>query len=172
MNLVRREGSQGSAYRPRSIDDQVGRLVEDMFEDIFSATLMPYSPLSRSEQGGVMVPRVSLKETDKAYELEADIPGVEKSDIRISIENRRVTIEAEEKRDATPQQAEGTPQSGQSGQSAQATRMERYYRRYATSFMLPTEVDDTSAQARLENGVLRLTLPKKQADQARRLTVQ
>jgi HSP20 family protein len=116
-----------------------------------------------------MVPRVSLKETDKAYELEADIPGVEKSDIRISIENRRVTIEAEEKRDAMPQQAEGTPQSGQ---SAQATRVERYYRRYATSFMLPAEVDDTSAQARLENGVLRLTLPKKQADQARRLTVQ
>ena len=177
MNLIRRDGSHGSAYRPKSLDEQVGRMVEDMFEDLFSSTLMPYSPVSRTDQD-VITPRVNLRETDKAYELEADIPGVEKDDVRISIENKRVTIEAEEKRDVTPQQAEGqaqpaeSAQSGQPGQQRQQSRMERYYRRYAASFMLPTEVDDTSAQARLENGVLRLTLPKKQAAQAKRLTVQ
>ena len=128
----------------------------------------------------MITPRVNLRETDEAYELEADIPGVEKDDVRISIENKRVTIEAEEKRDVTPQQAEGQAQSAQSGQSTpsvqsgrqgQQPRMERYDRRYAVSFMLTAEVDDTSAQARLENGVLRLTLPKKQAAQAKRLTV-
>ena len=177
MNLIRRDGSQGSAYRPRSLDDQVGRMVEDMFDDLFSSTLMPYSPVSRTSQD-VITPRVNLRETDKAYELEADIPGVEKDDIRISIENRRVTIEAEEKMEATSPQGQGQAQSaqpaqsGQSGRQGQQSRMERYYRRYAVSFMLPAEVDDTSAQARLENGVLQLTLPKKQAAQAKRLTVQ
>jgi HSP20 family protein len=177
MNLIRRDGSHGSTYRPRSLDEQVGRIVEDMFENLFSSTLMPYSPVSRTEQD-VITPRVNLRETDKAYELEVDIPGVEKDDVRISIENKRVTIEAEEKRDVTPQQAEGQAQSAQSAQSGQPgwqgqqSRMERYYRRYAVSFMLPAEVDDTSAQARLDNGVLRLTLPKKQAAQAKRLTVQ
>jgi HSP20 family protein len=183
MNLIRRDGSHGSAYRPRSLDEQVGRMVEDMFEDLFSSTLMPYSPMSRTDQD-VITPRVNLRETDKAYELEVDIPGVEKDDVRISIENRRVTIEAEEKMEATSPQGEGQAQSGQSGQSGQSAQsgqsgrqgqqsgMERYYRRYAVSFMLPAEVDDTSAQARLEKGVLRLTLPKKQAAQAKKLTVQ
>ncbi|MES2537369.1 MAG: Hsp20/alpha crystallin family protein [Pseudomonadota bacterium] len=180
MNLIRRDGSQGSAYRPRSLDDQVGRIVEDMFEDLFSSTLMPYSSVSRTDQD-VITPRVNLRETDKTYELEVDIPGIEKDDVRISIENRRVTIEAEEKMEATSPQGEGQAQSGQSGQPAQSgqsgrqgqqSRMERYYRRYAVSFMLPAEVDDTSAQARLEKGVLRLTLPKKQAAQAKKLTVQ
>lgn len=180
MNLIRRDGSrgsqglQGSVYRPRSLDEQVGRMVEDMFEDLFSSTLMPYSPVSRTDQD-VITPRVDLRETDQAYELEADIPGIEKDDVRISIENKRVTIEAEEKRDVTPQQAQSQAQSAQSGQSGrqgQQSRMERYYRRYAVSFMLPAEVDDTSAQAKLENGVLRLTLPKKQAAQAKKLTVQ
>lgn len=175
MNLVRRDGSRasqsslGSAYRPRSLDEQVGRLVEDMFEDLFSSALMPYSPVSRIDQD-VMTPRVNLRETDQAYEVEADIPGIEKDDVRISIENRRVTIEAEEKMEATSPQGQSA-QSGQSGRQGQQSRMERYYRRYAVSFMLPAEVDDSSAEARLENGVLRLTLPKKQAVQAKRLAV-
>ena len=174
MNLIRREGSHVSAYRPRSLDEQVGRIVEDMFEDLFSSTLLPYSLVSGTGQKKIM-PRVNLRETDMAYELEADIPGVEKDDVRISIENQRVTIEAEEKRDVTPPQAEGqaqTAQSGQPGWQRQQPRMERYYRAYAASFMLPAEVDEAGAQARLENGVLRLTLPKKQAAQAKRLTVQ
>jgi HSP20 family protein len=176
MNLIRRDGSHGSASRPRSLDEQVGRMVEDMFEDLFSYTLMPYSHVSRTDQD-VITPRVNLRETDKAYELEADIPGVEKDDVRISIENRRVTIEAEEKMVAMSPQGESKAKLGQSAQSRQSewqgqqSRTERYYRRYAVSFMLPVEVDDASAQARLENGVLRLTLPKKQPAQAKRLTV-
>ena len=41
MDLVRRGGSHGLPYRPRSLDEQVGRIVEGMFEDLFSSTLMP-----------------------------------------------------------------------------------------------------------------------------------
>jgi HSP20 family protein len=48
---------------------------------------------------------------------------------------------------------------------------ERTARRYLRSLALPTEVDDAAAQARLENGVLQLTLPKKQGGEARRLTI-
>jgi HSP20 family protein len=50
--------------------------------------------------------------------------------------------------------------------------MERYSRRYAVSSILHAEVADASAQTRLENGVLQVILPKKQAAQAKRLTVQ
>ena len=49
---------------------------------------------------------------------------------------------------------------------------ERTARRFMRSFALPTEVDDGSAQAKLENGVLQLSLPKKQGTEARRLTIQ
>lgn len=180
MNLTRRDVARGSAYRPRSLDEQVGRMVEDMFEDLFSSTLMPYSPAPGTGPD-VIAPRVNLRETDNAYELEADIPGVEKDDVKISIENRRVTIEAEEKMEASSPQAgaeaqsaqsAASTQSGQAGRPVQQSRQARYYRRYAASFLLPAEVDDSSAQARLENGVLRLTLPKQQAAQAKRLTVQ
>jgi HSP20 family protein len=216
MNIVRSEGSRGAVARPRTIDDQIGRMVENIFEDFFATALMPYSIMSRPEQSGVMTPRMNMMETDNAYEIEVDLPGIEKNDVRISIENRRVTIEAEEKRGATLQQGEGSAQSaqsvqsgqaGQSGQSSQSAQSsqsgqsaqsaqssqsgqsaqsgqsmqsgqlsqsfqpERFIRRYAISFMLPAEVDDASADAKLENGVLRLTLPKKQAAQAKKLTV-
>jgi HSP20 family protein len=49
---------------------------------------------------------------------------------------------------------------------------ERSARKFLRSFMLPTEVDDTAAQARLEDGILRVSLPKKQGTQVHRLTVQ
>jgi HSP20 family protein len=181
MNIVRRNASPVSAYRPRSIDDQVGRLVENMFEDLISA-MMPYSGLASLDQDGTVTPRLNIVETDKTYEVEAEIPGIRKDDVKISVENRRVMIEAQEKREIGSSDAGTVQGAGAAQGSAQVPQQtsgsmpesyrERSLRRYQASFTLPVEVDDAGAQAKLDNGILMLTLPKKQPSQGKQLTIQ
>ena len=160
MNLIRRESSPVSTYRPGTIDDQLGRLVENMFED-FLAPLVPFSASTRvgRQDGGMITPRLDASETEQAYEIEAELPGVGKDDVKISVDGRRVTIEAEEKQEVE-----------QKGENA--TYSQRSLRRYSRTFALPVEVDDANAQARLENGILKLTLPKKQPTQGKTVAVQ
>jgi len=159
MNIVRRNPSSLAAYRPRSLDDQFGRLVENMFEDMF-APFTAGSGLSQWAGENVATPRLNVTETDKSFEVEAEMPGVKKEDIKVAIENQRVTIEGECKRESEQREGENVVYS------------ERSARKYVRVFTLPTDVDETAAQARLENGVLSLSLPKKQGGAATRLTVQ
>jgi HSP20 family protein len=159
MNLVRRTNSPLSAYRPHSVEDQFGRLVENMFEDML-APFTSGGSLSRFSEDGSISPRLNVVETEKSYEIEAELPGVKKEDVKVAIENQRVTIEGEARREE--QQREGE----------NLLYTERSARKFVRSFMLPSEVDDANAQARMENGVLTLSLPKKQASAAKRLTVQ
>jgi HSP20 family protein len=159
MNLIRRNTSPVSSYRPGSIDDQFGRMIENMFEE-FMAPFTPFSALSPMSAEGATSPRVNLVERDDAFEVEAELPGVKKEDIKVSIDNRRITIEGEAKRESEQKEGENVVYA------------ERSTRKFARSFTLPTDVDDASAQAKLENGILVLTLPKKEPAQAKKLTVQ
>jgi HSP20 family protein len=159
MNLIRRNSAPLSTYRPRAIEDQFGRIVENMFEDM----LAPFTVgggLSRLAEDGSISPRLNVTETEKSYEIEAEMPGVKKDDVKVSVDNQRVTIEGECKREEEQREGENVLYT------------ERSARRFMRSFVLPTEVDDATAQARMENGVLVLSLPKKQASSAKRLTVQ
>lgn len=157
MNIIRRPSGL-SPYRPRSIDDQFGRLVENMFEDMLS----PFGPQGMPQWSaeGISTPRLNVTETEKTFEVEAEMPGVKKEDIKVSVENQRVTIEGESKRETERKEGENVVYS------------ERSASKYMRSFTLPSDVDEATAQAHLENGVLTLTLPKKQAGAATKLTVQ
>ena len=88
MNLVRRGGSPLSAYRPGSVEDQFGRMVETMFEDFFA----PLAQGGRWGEEGTLTPRVNVTESDKTYEVQADLPGVSKEDVKVSIDGSRVQI--------------------------------------------------------------------------------
>lgn len=156
MNLMRRSSSPLSAYRPGSVEDQFGRMVESMFEDFFA----PLAPGAALNGDGAMAPRVNVSETDKTYEVQADLPGVAKEDVKVSIDGARVQIEAE------------CRQANERREGETVVYAERTARKFMRSFTLPLEVDDTTAQAKLENGVLHLSLPKKQDSEARRLTIQ
>lgn len=157
MNLVRRGSTPLSAYRSGSVEDQFGRLVESMFEDFFAPLAQGGSRLG---DAGAAVPRLDMSETEQAYEIQADLPGVDKEDVKVAIDRQRVTIEGECRKANERREGENVVYS------------ERSARKFMRSFTLPTEVDDTAAQAKLENGVLHLTLPKKQGSEARRLTIQ
>lgn len=156
MNLTRRNASPLQAWRQGSMEDQFGRLMENMFQDFFA----PLSAGSRWAEEGTITPRLDVKETEKTYEIQAEMPGVKKEDVKVSVEHDRVTIEAECRTANEQREGENVVYS------------ERSARKFMRSFMLPTEVDDATAQARLEDGVLHLSLPKKQGSEARRLTIQ
>lgn len=107
-----------------------------------------------------LAPRVNVVETGAEYRIEAELPGVVREDVKISVDKKRVSIEAEAR--VANDAAEGE----------KALLTERTARKFGRVFTLPTEVDDGAAVAKLENGVLSLTLPKKAADQPKQITVQ
>jgi HSP20 family protein len=156
MNLIRRGNSPLSTMRGGPMDDQFGRLVESMFQDF----LAPLAQGGRWTDDGLAMPRLDLSETEKTFEVQAELPGVKKEDVKVSVDGQRVTIEAE------------CPQAIEQRQGEQVVYSERSTRRYQRSFTLPSEVEDTGAEAKLEDGVLRLSLPKRQGGAAKRLTIQ
>lgn len=104
--------------------------------------------------------RVDVKETPEAYTLHAEVPGVSRDDIQVNVDGKLVTLRAEIK-----------PQDSQT-EGGKVLRSERYYGAVSRSFQLPVDVDNSAARAKYENGVLQLTLPKKTAGAAQRLTIE
>ena len=159
MNIIRRNPSALSGYRPRGMDDQFGRLFENMFEDMFAPFTQP-GALSQWSGDSAASPRLNVSETDKTFEIQAEMPGVNKEDVKVAIDRQRVTIEGESKRESEQREGENLLYT------------ERSASRFMRSFTLPSEVDESNAQARMENGVLSLSLPKKQGSTATRIQIQ
>ncbi len=149
MNMILR---QRHAYPMRA--NLIGNLFDTMLEEF----LTPAAEAAR--ESGAFSPRIDIVENERGYQVEADLPGVTKNDVKVSVDGQRVTIEAEVRRETERKEGETVMHA------------ERVIRKYSRSFELPHEVDDSQAVAKLENGVLTLTLPKKQAAQSRLLTVQ
>jgi HSP20 family protein len=103
--------------------------------------------------------KVDVKESVEAYTVHAEIPGVKKEDIHVSLEGGMVTLSAEIKQQDAQRQNE------------KLLRSERYYGSVSRSFQLPQEVDVSTAKALYENGVLVLMLPKKTKASSRTLKV-
>jgi HSP20 family protein len=104
--------------------------------------------------------RMDVAELENAYVVKAEIPGVAKEDIQVSIEGNQVTIGAEVKREADVKDGE------------RVLRSERHYGGVYRAFTLPVEVDESASNAKYENGVLELKLVKKPVHAGRKLTVQ
>lgn len=104
--------------------------------------------------------RIDVSEDANAYTVRADIPGVSnKDDIQVSIDGNQVSISAEIKQSAT-------------NQASNQLCCERYYGQQFRSFTLGCAIDEGDANAKYENGVLELTLPKKAGTGTRQLKVQ
>jgi len=92
--------------------------------------------------------------------VHAEIPGVKKDDIQVDVNGDQVSIRAEVKREKEEKKGEKVLHS------------ERYYGMVSRSFTLPGDVDEKGTVAKYADGVLDLTLPKKQGNGARRISVQ
>jgi HSP20 family protein len=157
MDLVRRGSTPLSTYRPGSVEDQFGRMVESMFGD-FSTPFATGTPRWSAED--TTSPRLDVNETEKTYEVLAELPGVKKDDVKVSIDHDRITIEGE------------CREANERREGGNVVYCERSARKFMRSFLLPTEVDESAAVAKLDNGILSLTLPKKAGSETHRLTIQ
>jgi len=124
-------------------------------DDLFRGFLRPL----RGEQDAVSI-KLDVAEKNGNYVVRAEIPGVNKDDIQVSIEGSQVTISAEVKRESEKKEGE------------RVLHTERYYGSAFRSFSLPAEVDETHSSAKYENGVLELTLVKKPEVAGRKLAIQ
>lgn len=103
--------------------------------------------------------RMDVSETDQAYMVKAEIPGVKKDDIKVAIDGNQVSISAEVQKEE--EQKSGT-----------MVCRERYYGQQQRNFTLPQAVDDTKAEAKYQDGMLELTLPKKQGAGGKQISIQ
>lgn len=131
---------------------QFSRLFDDTVERFLSTVAAPEAVAARS-------PALDVAETEQAYTVKLEVPGVAKEDVKISVEGRQVTVQAQSQHTEEKQDGE------------RIVYRERSAARYARTFTLPVEVDQSEAAAKLDHGVLTLTLPKRSARAAAQITV-
>lgn len=100
---------------------------------------------------GTSLPAVNIRETGDSFEVEMAAPGMSKKDFRIELENNLLSISSEKKTETEKKEGE------------RFTKKEFSYQSFQRTFTLPKEVvDDDKINARYENGVLYLSIPKKE----------
>ena len=136
--------------------DPFNELVDDLFKGFL------VRPLSYDGRGESTLPRmkVDVAERNGAYTVTAELPGVKKDDIQVTIDGAQVTLAAELKRER------------EASQDERVLHTERVFGKVSRSFTLPQEVDEAKAEAKFRDGVLELTLPKKAATQRKQISIQ
>ncbi len=119
-----------------------------MFERFFNNELVNWGRDNFSETD-TTIPSVNIKETTDAFEVEVAAPGFDKSDFNIELDNNLLTISSEKK-------VENEVKEGE-----KITRQEFSYQSFKRSFTLPEIVEGDKITAKYENGILSLTIPKK-----------
>ncbi len=136
---------------------------EDLWPDMMRRLIRPEAFGGLAAEGPPGEIRVDVTESDKAYEVRAQVPGAKKEDLRVTIDGNYVSISAEVKR-------ESEESKGRKGERTLVHEL--YYGSASRSFTLAHEVDDKAALAKFEDGVLKLSLPKKQEATSRMVKVQ
>ena len=133
--------------------------VYDPFAEVFPELFRGFFQPAKAPGGDALEIRVEVKESNGDYVVQAEMPGVKKEDINVQVDGNRVSISAEVKRESEKKDGE------------RVLRSERYYGAVARSFSLASEMDETKAVAKFDNGVLTLTLPKRGARSAAQIAV-
>ena len=143
---------------PRDPFHTLGRF--DPFSDIDDLMRDFFAPAWRAREGSAPRMRLDISETEQAYLVKAEIPGVSRDDIQVAIDGNRVSITAELKEER------------HADDGGKTVRNERLYGQQYRSFTLPQEVDENSSQARYLDGVLQLSLQKKEGTGGKKLQIQ
>jgi HSP20 family protein len=127
----------------------------DPFDEVFRGFFRPVR-IAHSAQPQI---KIDVEDQDLNYTVHAEIPGVDKENIHVTIDGNQVSISAEARKE------------NEVKEGARILRNERYYGSVSRSFTLENEIDESKAEARYKDGVLELTLPKKTANAVKRLTI-
>lgn len=118
-----------------------GELINQWFEDIFEPE---FSITTWKEE----YPKIDMKETEKEFIINAEMPGVDKKDIKIEVNNNLLTISFEKKQEKDEKDKSGW------------RIIERSYGKFSRTITLPQSVKNEGAKASYKDGVLKVTLPK------------
>jgi HSP20 family protein len=136
----------------RSFDPFPARL-----DDFFKGTFLQPVRFDIGEPD--MQIKVNVTRSENAYAVEAEMPGVRKEDIRVTVDGGMVTLSGEVKQEKEEKKGE------------QVVRAERYFGKIERSFSLPQEIDQAAVQARYADGVLKLSLPLREKKGARAIEI-
>jgi HSP20 family protein len=135
------------------------REVDRLFEE-FSRGL----PMLATSALMNIVPRVDVTETDKEIEITAELPGLERKDVEISLEDDVLTIRGEKK-------IETEQDNKKDGENKNYHLNERSYGVFYRVLQLPPGIDPSTVKATMSNGVLKITIPKPARAQAKKIEV-
>jgi len=137
--------------------DPFGLLFDEFFTDFFARGGLP--ALRSAELPSAVRARIDVIDKNDSFQVLVDLPGVKKEDIQVTIEGSRVAITAESKSEKEEKEGDRVLHS------------ERFAASYARTFELPAEVTEHGAEAGFDNGVLKLTLPKRATVTSKRLSI-
>lgn len=122
-----------------------GRTFSNVLDEIFNRSLGDFVGFDNTQT----IPSVNIKETEATYELELAAPGFDKADFQVKLENDMLTIAAGKKQEENKQEGK-------------YARKEFHYEKFSRSFTLPDTADSNQIGAKYENGVLHLSIAKKE----------
>ncbi len=152
-------------WRKKREDDEESlapseRQARDMFRDFFEEAFTPWAltrmrPWAAPEQ---FSPDVDVAEDEKEYRVTAELPGLSRDDIDVSLAEGVLTIRGQKKEEEEERRGD-------------YVRIERSYGSFVRRVPLPTEVDEDAVEAQFKDGVLRLTLPKSEKQRGRKIEI-
>lgn len=125
---------------------------ENLLDDFFGDFARPAANAARFSTPVNNVMRTDIKETKTGYDIDIDLPGYKKEDVKAELKEGYLTISAQTKQENDSKDNEG-----------RYIRRERYYGTCSRSFYVGEEVTEEDIKARFEDGILKLSVPKKEA---------
>lgn len=129
----------------------------DPLDDLFRGFFVRPVDLGNTPQAPSI--KIDVREQEKTFLVHAELPGVKKEDIHVTIDGNLVSISAEVKQIKEEKEGE------------RVLRSERYFGKVSRSFQLAQDIDDGKASAKFNEGVLELTLPKRASSVSKRLNI-
>ncbi|MBB5442391.1 MULTISPECIES: Hsp20/alpha crystallin family protein [unclassified Paraburkholderia] len=131
----------------------------DPVSELFQGFFRPMRSMLTTQDTELASMKIDVTESEGAYSVKAELPGVDKKDIDVQIDGSVVSINAKVERKQEEKEGE------------RVIRRERYAGTFSRSFALGGEVDEANAKAEYRDGVLSLSLPKKASGDRKRLTI-
>ena len=103
-------------------------------------------------------PRVEISETNEKFIVKAEVPGIDRKDIKINVEDHVLSLSGENKQEKKEE-------------DEKFTRVERYYGTFCRSFSLPENVDEEKIDAAFKDGLLTLSIPKTESSKPKAIEV-
>lgn len=128
------------------------RLLTHFFDEPF------FAPTEREIGGGTWAPRVDIYDTKDAFMIKAELPGVDKNDIKVDVDGRLLTLRGERK-------------SEKEDKDNAFYRREMFFGSFERTFTLPEAVDPTAIKAEYKDGILHLEVPKPEERKPRQIEI-